>query len=68
MHLRNMYVFSDTAALNLRSSRVCGIGVFSGATLDVVDGKKEMTLRVLPLLIGQGGLGRADAHGWFLDS
>lgn len=64
MALRTMYVFSDTSAENLRHSRVCGIGVFGGATLERKGTKKEIRLRLLPLLIGMGGLGQSDAAGW----
>jgi len=64
MTLRNMYVFSDTSADNLRESRVCGIGVFGGAILNGKGASKEMRLRVVPLLIGLGGLGQSDASGW----
>ena len=62
MELRTMYVFSDTAAMNLKSSRVCGIGVFSGADVDRADA--DITLSIVPLLIGMGGLGQSDASGW----
>ncbi|WP_375310954.1 HNH endonuclease signature motif containing protein [Bradyrhizobium sp. A5] len=62
MELRTMYVFSDTAAMNLRSSRTCGIGVFGGA--DVGSADADITLSIVPLLIGMGGFGQSDASGW----
>lgn len=52
MALRTMYLFSDTAAVNLERARVSGLGIFNGATEDD-DGNIEMT--VTPLLIGYGG-------------
>jgi hypothetical protein len=61
MELRTMYVFSDTSAMNLQSSRICGIGLFGGASLET---KSEIWLRVVPLLIGLGGFGQSDASGW----
>lgn len=64
MALRNMYVFSDTAAINLRSSRVCGIGVFGGADVKRTSGATTITLNVVPLLIGMGGFGQSDSSGW----
>lgn len=52
MTLRTMYLFSDTAAVNLERARISGLGVFNGATEDD-DGNIEIT--VTPLLIGYGG-------------
>lgn len=52
MALRTMYLFSDTAAINLRSGRVSGLGIFSGATENPSGG---LDLTVVPLLIGTGG-------------
>ena len=62
--IRNMYVFSDTAAENLRNTRVCGIGVFGGAVAGTSGGTTTIRLRVVPLLIGMGGFGQSDASGW----
>ena len=62
--IRNMYVFSDTAAENLRNTRVCGIGVFGGAVSDTSAGNTTFRLRIVPLLIGMGGFGQSDASGW----
>jgi hypothetical protein len=58
--------------MNLRNSRVCGVGIFAGADMakrfDKGSGaRKEFHLGVVPLLIGFGGLGRSDANGWWLD-
>lgn len=61
MELRTMYVFSDTSAINLQSSRICGIGLFGGASLEA---KNEIWLTVVPLLIGLGGFGQSDPSGW----
>jgi len=52
MQLRTMYLFSDTAALNLSQGRVSGLGIFNGATLSDSD---EAELTVIPLIIGTGG-------------
>lgn len=52
MTLRTMYLFSDTAAVNLERARISGLGIFNGATEDE-DGNIEFT--VTPLLIGYGG-------------
>ena len=61
MELRTMYIFSDTASMNLRSSRVCGIGLFGGAN---TSSDAHATLSIVPLLIGMGGFGQSDASGW----
>jgi hypothetical protein len=34
MQLRTMYLFSDTAAINLRRGRISGIGIFNGAFIN----------------------------------
>lgn len=52
MQLRTMYLFSDTAAINLERGRVSGIGLFNGA---VQISEDEYELTVVPLLIGAGG-------------
>lgn len=52
MTLRTMYLFSDTAAVNLERARISGLGIFNGATEDE-NGDIEIT--VTPLLIGYGG-------------
>jgi hypothetical protein len=61
MNINTMYVFSDTAAENLKKSRVCGVGIFGGAESV---GKQEIVLRVVPLLVGLGGFGQSDPSGW----
>lgn len=62
MQIRNMYVFSDTAAENLKNCRVCGVGMLGGVTFD--EDKQESKITLIPLLIGMGGLGRSDSQGW----
>lgn len=52
MALRTMYVFSDTATINLRKGRVSGLGLFNGA---IENDKGGLDLTVSPLLIGTGG-------------
>jgi len=52
MQLRTMYLFSDTAAVNLRRGRVSGLGIFSGA---MVGGGGVVEFTVVPLIIGTGG-------------
>jgi hypothetical protein len=63
LSLRTMYVFSDTAAEKLRNSRVCGVGIFGGATSESHGSKKEIRLDIVPLIIGFGGFGQSDEHG-----
>jgi hypothetical protein len=64
MHIRNMYVFSDTSAENLRNCRVCGIGILAGAEKVGKSGKSEIHMTILPLLVGMGGFGQSDRTGW----
>lgn len=64
MDIKNMYVFSDTAAENLKRSRVCGIAVLEGADNVKVQGKSELHLSLKPLIIGIGGFGQSD-YGWW---
>lgn len=52
MQIRNMYLFSTTASVNGNRARVSGIGIFGGAVRE----GKEITLTVVPLLIGMGGI------------
>ncbi|MFI0843529.1 hypothetical protein [Mesorhizobium sp. IMUNJ 23232] len=52
MQVRNMYLFSDTAAINLERGRVSGLGILNGAVLNEDD---EMEITVIPLVIGAGG-------------
>lgn len=51
MNLRTMYLFSDTAAINLSNGRVSGLGILQGAVME--DKKTAVTL--VPLVIGAGG-------------
>jgi hypothetical protein len=51
MQLRTMYLFSDTAAINLSRGRVSGLGVLNGA---VINEDGEMEFIVVPLIIGTG--------------
>jgi len=54
MQVRNMYLFSDTASVNLRQrSRAAGLGILVGANKHKTS---EIELMVVPLLIGSGGL------------
>lgn len=66
MDIKNMYVFSDTAALNLMRSRVCGLAVLEGASSKIVTGKAELHVALKPLLIGIGGLGQSHEGFWDL--
>jgi hypothetical protein len=52
MQLRTMYLFSDTAAINLSNGRVSGLGFLNGA---VSTEKNEVEITIIPLLIGAGG-------------
>lgn len=52
MQLRNMYLFSNTASVNLKRAKVSGLGVFGGA---VKNDAREIVLTIIPLLIGMGG-------------
>jgi hypothetical protein len=52
MQIRTMYVFSDTAALNLSNGRISGLGVFGGAT---TNDHGEMEFTVVPMILGTGG-------------
>lgn len=58
MQIRNMYLFSTTASVNGNRARVSGIGIFGGAVRD----GKEITLTVIPLLIGMGGVPSSDGR------
>lgn len=66
MQLKNMYVFSDTSAENLKNIRACGVGILASA--DRVEGSQEIKLVIIPLLIGIGGLGQSapGGFGWKL--
>ncbi len=66
LNLKTMYIFSDTASMELADSKLCGIGVLSGASVEEVDGRKEVRIQIKPLLIGTGGLGQSDEHGLWL--
>ena len=60
MQIRNMYVFSDTSAENLRKMRVCGVAMLTEAE-SLKSAKLQM--RPIPLLIGVGGIGQS-VGGW----
>ncbi|MGD9979713.1 MAG: hypothetical protein AB7H66_11385 [Hyphomonadaceae bacterium] len=51
MQLRTIYIFSDTAVMNLSRGRVSGLGIFQGAVIN----DEETEITVVPLLIGTGG-------------
>jgi hypothetical protein len=65
MVIKNMYVFSDTAADNLIRSKVCGIGILEGATGKQARGRQELRISLKPLIIGVGGLGQSIEDGWW---
>ncbi len=52
MQLRTMYLFSDTAAINLERGRASGLGLISGA---IRNQRGEVEITIVPLLIGTGG-------------
>ncbi len=66
MSIKTMYVFSDTAAENLRGTKVCGIGVLEDANQARVGTKTELHVSIKPLLIGIGGLGQSIDGGWWM--
>ena len=63
--IKNMYVFSDTASLNLQRSKVCGVALLEDAQEKNDNGKKELQIGLKPLIIGMGGLGQSD-NGWWM--
>jgi hypothetical protein len=63
--IKNMYVFSDTSALNLQRSKVCGVALLEDAQDKLEKGKKELHIGLKPLIIGMGGLGQSD-DGWWI--
>lgn len=64
MDIKNMYVFSDTGALNLERSKVCGLAVLEDASRKKAGGKFELHVSLKPLIIGIGGLGQS-VDGWW---
>ncbi len=66
MGIKNMYVFSDTAAMNLERSKVCGVGILEDAQEVEEDGKREIHVGIKPLIIGIGGLGQSEKGFWDL--
>ena len=52
MQVRTMYLFSDTAVINLENGRISGLGLFNGA---VIDENGDLEITVVPLMIGAGG-------------
>lgn len=64
--IKNMYVFSDTAALNLERSKVCGVGIMEDAQEVDNNGKSEIQIGIKPLIIGIGGLGQSEQGLWDL--
>ena len=52
MQIRTMYVFSDTAAINLSNGRISGLGVFGGAARNDFN---EMEFTIVPMILGTGG-------------
>ncbi len=55
MMIRTMYIFSTTSALNLMNSQICGIAMLGGASEAKTEKGKEVTINMIPLLIGMGG-------------
>jgi hypothetical protein len=66
MDIKNMYVFSDTGALNLERSKVAGLAVLEDASRKKVGGKYELHVSLKPLIIGIGGLGQSVDGLWDL--
>lgn len=64
MPIKNMYVFSDTSALNLQRSRVCGVGILEDAQEIESKNGVELHIGLKPLLIGMGGLGQSTNGFW----
>lgn len=64
MPIKNMYVFSDTAKLNLDRSKVCGVAMLEDAQEKKVKGKTEIHIGLKPLIIGMGGFGQSQ-NGWW---
>jgi hypothetical protein len=65
MAIKNMYVFSDTAGLSMRHSKVCGVAILEDAERKKVKGKSELLITLKPLIIGIGGLGQSTEGGWY---
>lgn len=65
MPIKNMYVFSDTAGISMRRSKVCGLAILEDAERKNVKGKAELHISLKPLIIGIGGLGQSTAGGWY---
>ncbi len=63
MKIRNMYVFSDTSASNLRNATVCGVAILGNHSQASVE-KGGIRLNMIPLLIGMGGFGQLDSRGF----
>lgn len=61
--IKNMYVFSDTAALNLQRSKVCGVALLEDAQAKSASSGTELQIGLKPLIIGMGGFGQSD-DGW----
>lgn len=62
MAIRNMYVFSDTSAENLRRANICGIGILGGVSRP---SPRRVEMNIVPLLMGMGGFGQSDENGWW---
>ena len=63
--IKNMYVFSDTASLNLQRSKVCGVALLEDAQEKFDKGNRELHIGLKPLIIGMGGFGQSD-DGWWM--
>jgi hypothetical protein len=67
LDIKNMYVFSDTASLNLMRSKVCGLGVLEDASTKRNGTNTELHIYLKPLIIGLGGLGQSERGFWNID-
>ena len=65
MCIKNMYIFSDTAAEYLRNQKICGIGILGGATEKDGSKSREIIMQITPLLIGVGGYSGPNPDGWW---
>lgn len=64
MDIKTMYIFSDTASINLQRSRVSGLGILEDAIFETVGGKKEIHVRLKPLIVGIGGFDQPTDGCW----
>ena len=65
MSIKNMYVFSDTAAEYMRNQKLCGVGILGGVTENDKSKPPEIKLQITPLLIGVGGFSVHNPKGYW---